>query len=310
MIADRLNEEVIVDVLDDWLRIFCHPKYHLARSVTCGRWGFRLEAGSALAFHLIRRGGAWLRIDGRPTTQLHEGDLVVLSDGVAHEVVDSPQTLAEPVAQFARRSFDAAELGGATEIFCGQFRPDAIRAQIGAAALPPFVHLKAADIEHDRGIVTLSELLTAELDSHRQGNEMLVERLADGLLIYVLRNAAAQEGHGSGWLSAMHDPQLARVFRAIHAAPQSDWTVEAMAGQAGLSRAAFARRFTERVGDTPLGYLTAWRMTLAARRFEGGKLPLGVVASEVGYQSEAAFSRAFRKYHGVPPSKYRITAGA
>jgi|UPI00068C3A25 AraC-like DNA-binding protein len=310
MIAERLNEEIIVDVLDDWLRIICHPKYHLARSVTCGRWGFRLEAGSALAFHLIRRGGAWLRIDGRPTTQLHEGDLVVLSDGVAHEVVDSPQTTAEPVEQFARRRFDLAANDRATEIFCGQFRPDTIRAQIGAAALPPFVHLKAADIEHDRGIVALSELLTAELDSDRQGNEMLVERLADGLLIYVLRNAAAQEGHGPGWLSAMHDPQLARVFRAIHAAPQSDWTVEAMAGQAGLSRAAFARRFAERVGDTPLGYLTAWRMTLAARRFEGGKLPLGVVASEVGYQSEAAFSRAFRKYHGVPPGKYRITAGA
>lgn len=310
MIAERLNEEIIVDVLDDWLRIICHPKYHLARSVTCGRWGFRLEAGSALAFHLIRRGGAWLRIDGRPTTQLHEGDLIVLSDGVAHEVVDSPQTTAEPVEQFARRRFDLAANDRVTEIFCGQFRPDTIRAQIGVSALPPFVHLKAVDIEHDRGIVALSELLTAELDSDRQGNEMLVERLADGLLIYVLRNAAAQEGHGPGWLSAMHDPQLARVFRAIHAAPQSDWTVEAMAWQAGLSRAAFARRFAERVGDTPLGYLTAWRMTLAARRFEGGKLPLGVVASEVGYQSEAAFSRAFRKYHGVPPGKYRITAGA
>lgn len=309
-IADRLDAEDAMDVLDDWLHTFAHPKYHLARSVTCGRWGFRLEAGSALAFHLIRRGGAWLRIDGRPATQLNEGDLVVLSDGVAHEVVDSPQTLAEPVEQFARRSFDLTAHDGATEIFCGQFRPDAIRAQIGATALPRFVHLKAVDIEQDRGIAALSALLTAELDGDRQGNEMLVERLADGLLIYVLRNAAAQAGHGPGWLSAMHDPQLARVFRAIHAAPQSDWTVEAMAGEAGLSRAAFARRFTERVGATPLGYLTAWRMTLAARRFEGGKLPLGVVASEVGYQSEAAFSRAFRKYHGVPPSKYRIASAS
>jgi AraC-like DNA-binding protein len=300
----------IMDVLDDWLRIFCHPKYHLARSVTCGRWGFRLEGGSVLVFHMIRRGGAWLRIEGRPMTPLNEGDLVVLSDGVAHEVVDSPQTTAEPVEQFARRQFDLAPNDSSTEIFCGQFRPDTIRAQIGVSALPPFVHLKAADIEQDRGIAALSALLTAELDSDRQGNEMLVERLADGLLIYVLRNAAAQAGHGPGWLAAMHDPQLARVFRAIHAAPQSDWTVATMAGQAGLSRAAFARRFTERVGDTPLGYLTAWRMTLAARRFEGGKLPLGIVASEVGYRSEAAFSRAFTKYHGVAPGKYRITAGA
>jgi AraC-like DNA-binding protein len=299
-----------MDVLDDWLRIFCHPKYHLARSVTCGRWGFRLEGGSVLVFHMIRRGGAWLRIEGRPMTPLNEGDLVVLSDGVAHEVVDSPQTTAEPVEQFARRQFDLAPNDSSTEIFCGQFRPDTIRAQIGVSALPPFVHLKAADIEQDRGIAALSALLTAELDSDRQGNEMLVERLADGLLIYVLRNAAAQAGHGPGWLAAMHDPQLARVFRAIHAAPQSDWTVATMAGQAGLSRAAFARRFTERVGDTPLGYLTAWRMTLAARRFEGGKLPLGIGASEVGYRSEAAFSRAFTKYHGVAPGKYRITAGA
>lgn len=299
-----------MDVLDDWLRMFDRPKYRLARSVTSGQWGFRLEAGSALAFHLIRRGNAWLRIEGRAETELSEGDLVVLSDGSAHEVVDSPQTQAEPVESFARRTFDLINAGAATEIFCGQFRPDAIRGQIGAAALPPFLHLKAADIAQDPGIAGLSALLTAELDSDRQGNEMLVERLADGLLIYVLRNAAAQAGHGTGWLSAMHDPQLARVFRAIHATPQSDWTVDDMAGEAGLSRAAFARRFTERVGETPLGYLTAWRMTLAARRFEAGKLPLSVVANEVGYQSEAAFSRAFRKYHGVPPGKYRMTSAA
>ncbi|MBR0713935.1 AraC family transcriptional regulator [Bradyrhizobium liaoningense] len=294
-----------MDVLGDWLRMFARPKYRLARSVTSGQWGFRLEAGSALAFHFIRKGSAWLRIAGRADTKLSEGDLVVLSDGPAHEVVDSPQTQADPVEIFAQRTFDLVNAGPATEIFCGQFRPDAIRGQIGAAALPPFVHLKAADIARDPGIAGLSALLTAELDGDRQGNEMLVERLADGLLIYVLRNAAAQAGHGTGWLSAMHDPRLARVFRAIHATPHSDWTVDDMAGEAGLSRAAFARRFTERVGKTPLGYLTAWRMTLAARRFEGGKLPLSVVANEVGYQSEAAFSRAFRKYHGVSPGKYR-----
>lgn len=294
-----------MDVLDDWLQLFAHPKYHLARSVTCGRWGFRIEAGSALAFHLFRRGGAWLRVAGRPIVRLDEGDLIVLSDGTAHEVVDSPQTLAEPVEDFGRRRFDTTGASHVTEIFCGQFRPDSVRAQIGAAAFPPFLHLKAADIQNDRGIIELSALLTAELESGRQGNELLVERLADGLLIYVLRNAAARAGHGSGWLSAMHDPQLARVFRAIHAAPQSDWTVQTMAKTAGLSRAAFARRFTERVGESPLSYLTAWRMTLAARRLEGGKLPLSVLSSETGYQSEAAFSRAFRAYHGVSPGKYR-----
>ncbi|HEY5798001.1 MAG TPA: AraC family transcriptional regulator [Bosea sp. (in: a-proteobacteria)] len=290
--------------------MFARPKYRLARSLTSGRWGFRLEAGSALAFHLIRRGGAWLRVEGRPDTQLDEGDLVVLSDGSAHEVVDAPHTPAEPVESFARRTFDLADATATTEIFCGQFRPDAIRGQIGVAALPPFVHLKAEEIAADRGIAGLSALLTAELDSPQQGNEMLVERLADGLLIYVLRRAAAQAGHTTGWLSAMHDPHLARVFRAIHAAPQFDWTVRDMAREAGLSRAAFARRFTERVGETPLGYLTAWRMTLAARRFEGGKLLLQVVATEVGYQSEAAFSRAFRKYHGVAPGKYRMASNA
>ncbi|ACI59713.1 transcriptional regulator, AraC family (plasmid) [Rhizobium leguminosarum bv. trifolii WSM2304] len=298
-----------MDLLDDWLKMFSQPKYRLVRSEMTGHWGFRLDDGAAIAFHLIRRGGAWLRRDGQADVLLEEGDLVILSGGTPHELVDEPETKAEPVECFGKRKFDLADCFERTEIFCGQFQPDVVRGQFGSAALPPFVHLKSHEVAGDAGITGLTTLLTSELDSERPGTELLMERLADSLLVYVLRSAAAQAGHGTGWLSAMQDAQLARVFRAIHASPERDWTVDTMAQEAGLSRAAFARRFNKRVGEPPLGYLTAWRMTLAASRLGAGKVPLQLVAAEIGYQSEAAFSRAFRKHFGVPPGAYRKTGG-
>ncbi len=298
-----------MDLLDDWLKMFSRPKYRLVRSEMTGQWGFRLEDGAALAFHLIRRGRAWLRRDGQADVLVEEGDLIVLSGGTPHELIDGPGTKAEAVESFGRRRFDLANCLERTEIFCGQFQPEVVRGQFGSAALPPFVHLKSHEVSGDPAIAGLTTLLTSELGSERPGKELLMERLADSLLVYVLRSAAAQAGHGAGWLSAMQDAQLARVFRAIHASPQRDWTVETMAEEAGLSRAAFARRFNKRVGEPPLGYLTAWRMTLAARRLGAGKVPLQLVAAEIGYQSEAAFSRAFRKHFGVSPGGYRQSAG-
>ena len=299
-----------MDVLDQWLHLHTRPHFTLARSAMVGAWGFRLEPGAALAFHLVRQGRAWLRRDGRPPVPLGPGDLVVLCDREAHDLADSPATPADPIARFGTRRFDLAGGAPSTVIFCGQFRPDPVRAQIGLAALPPFLCLRAADIAADPGIAGIVALLDAELAAPRQGNELLVERLADSLLVYVLRRAAELAGHQPGWLPAMQDPQLARTFRAIHAAPAEPWTVGAMAREAGLSRAAFARRFGARVGEAPMAYLTAWRMTLAARRLHAGRLPLRVVAAEVGYESEAAFSRAFKKYHGVAPAGYRDRVAA
>jgi AraC-like DNA-binding protein len=175
---------------------------------------------------------------------------------------------------------------------------------MGLSALAPFIHLPAEEVRSDGGISGIVALLAAELEGGQQGNETLVESLGDRLLVYVLRRAAERAGHSAGWLPATRDPGLTRVFRAVHSNPAAKWTVAGMADEAGLSRAAFARRFKEWVGEPPLGYLQGWRLTLAARRLASGRIPLSMLASEVGYESEAAFTRAFKSFHGMSPTAY------
>lgn len=292
-------------VLDQWMRMYSRPQLTLVRSAVVGRWGFRLDPGATVAFHLVKRGSGWLRRPGVPAIRLAEGDLVVIANGEAHDVTDTKDGLAEPVAEFAQRSFEFRGREPDAVIFCGTLRADTARRQTGVFAIPPFIHLTGAEIADDPGIAGLVALLGAELECTFEGNETLIESLTSGLMIYVLRRAAEQSGHSPGWLVAMNDPQLARVFQAIHSTPAEPWTVEQMADSAGLSRATFSRRFAERVGEPPLSYLTAWRMTLAGRRLLQGKQPLSRIAAEVGYSSEAAFSRAFKRHHGVAPAGYR-----
>lgn len=306
-IADRLIRHYLssMSVLDQWMRKYSRPELTLVRSAVVGRWGFRLDPGATVAFHLVKQGSGWLRRDGVPDVRLAEGDLVVIANGEAHDLIDRQGGFAEPVAEFAQRTFDLSGRAPDAVIFCGTLRADTARRQTGVFAIPPFIHLSGAEIADDPGIASLVSLLSAELECTSEGNETLIESLTSGLMIYVLRRAAELAGHSPGWLVAMNDPQLARVFQAIHATPAEAWTVEAMADSAGLSRATFSRRFTDRVGEPPLSYLTAWRMTLAGRRLLQGKQPLSRIAAEVGYSSEAAFSRAFKRHHGVAPAGYR-----
>lgn len=137
----------------------------------------------------------------------------------------------------------------------------------------------------------------------------MVGRLTDVLFVYVLREwSRMQPKDSKGWLTALHDPQLARAFVKVHEQPARQWTVEQLAEEAALSRAAFARRFKDLVGQTPLGYVTQWRMALAARMLADTALPISTVADRVGYTSEFAFNRAFSRERGEAPGHWRTRA--
>ncbi|WP_172122671.1 MULTISPECIES: AraC family transcriptional regulator [unclassified Devosia] len=295
-----------MNVLDQWIRMYARSRMTLVRSRVVEPWGFRLDPGAMIAFHLVWQGTAWLRRAGEAPLRLEEGDLVVLSDGKAHDLVASPKGEAPPVSQFVQQGFDVTSQSPDAVIFCGRFQVDGTR-RLGQSALPPCIHLPAAELRKDNGILPIVLLLAEELEHQGLGNESLVESLADSLLVYVLRRAAERAGHSAGWLPAMKDPNLAKVFRAIHADPAAKWTVEGMAKVAGLSRAAFARRFHDRAGEPPLTYLKGWRLTLAARKLASGPTSVGSLASEAGYASEAAFTRAFKDYHGLAPRAYLQT---
>ena len=151
-------------------------------------------------------------------------------------------------------------------------------------------------------------LLAAELVNDRPGQEAVLDRLLDLLLVSCLREALG-DNHTQGWLAAEDDPVAGPALRLIHEHPQEPWTVQSLATHARVSRAAFARRFTEKVGEPPLTYLTNWRMALAADLVAGTDLTLEAVSGRVGYASPFALSAAFKRVHGVSPARYR-THGA
>ena len=154
------------------------------------------------------------------------------------------------------------------------------------------------------------DLLAAELDRDLPGTSAATPALLDLLLLYALRAWFEAPQAPSGWARASRDPELSIALRLIHDQPQHPWTVAKLAAHCNLSRAAFARRFTELTGQPPLTHLTWWRMTLAASLLQSGDHPLSMIAAQVGYSNEYAFSKAFRRELGTAPSRYRADTHA
>ncbi|AIM02298.1 hypothetical protein DU99_24110 (plasmid) [Sinorhizobium meliloti] len=171
--------------------------------------------------------------------------------------------------------------------------------------LPKLLHLKSEQYR-SRAFQSVLELLAAEADAPGLGSDAVVRRLFELLFIHAIR-AFAQQGSTPkrGWLAAVFGRNLALAIEAMHAKAQIAWTVDELAKKAGMSRSAFAARFKVVVGQTPLAYLTEWRIHQAARLIERNADRLSVIARSIGYQSEAAFTKAFTKVMGIVPSEYR-----
>lgn len=277
---------------------------------------FAPAAGCA-AFHVVLRGACVLRptatsgqgVDAGP------GDVVLVPRGRSHVLADSAGTAVtappcEPHRAVARAP---AGDGPATLLLSSTYRLDPQRGHPLLSGLPELVHLPAAPARHPEAAAAV-RLLAGELERPRLGTDAIVPSLLDALLLYVLRawydDAPLRDRRGAtGWGAALNDPPVAAGLRAMHRDPAAAWTVERLAHEAGLSRAAFARRFTALTGRPPLGYLTWWRMTLAARLLATSALPLASVAGQVGYTSEFAFAHAFKRWCGMAPGRYRREHG-
>jgi AraC-like DNA-binding protein len=192
-------------------------------------------------------------------------------------------------------------------MLCGAYLLDRSRSHPLLGELPDIVHLPARVGSHPALRATVN-LLGGELERPHPGADAAVPALLDLLLLYILRawfDEQADHRTASGWAAALHDPAVAAALRAIHGDPGRPWTIEDLGRHAGLSRAAFARRFTTLVGQPPLAYLTWWRMTIAARLLRDSDAPLSAIARKVGYTSEFALAHAFKREHGLPPGGYR-----
>lgn len=261
-------------------------------------------------FAMISRGNCWLSVEGAPEAiPLTGGDCFLLARGTSIVLRDSPRT--RPRWSFqeigARANGNVATCGGGgaqTTIVCGSLNFDRASLKPITQLLPNFILIKA-DQAHTLALHNTMQALASEMAEQVPGSEVVATRLGEVLFIQALRaHIASGPDRNKGWLRAIFDPQIGTALSAVHANVRSPWTVESLAEAAGMSRSAFAPRFKELLGQTPLEYVTEWRMQKAMQLLEERDRKLIDIARSVGYESDAAFSKAFKRVVGTNPGKY------
>lgn len=275
-------------------------------------WGLKLAPISGAAFHVVTSGFCWLRVGTSQPIKLMPGDVVLLPAGAEHILSSTPRGQARAFDRVAKErlmsqtgDLDLGGLGIETRFLCASYTYDHDVAQPLMALLPNVLHL-SVDNYSGTPIEPTLRLLAHEVRGADHGSRAIVNRLIDVLLVHVLRIWLTEHTDESpSWLHALRDSEVAKALTALHTHPEQQWTVATLAAEVGVSRATLARRFPEHVGETPLVYLTRWRMDLAAQRLRRTNDTVNSVARSVGYSSEFAFSRAFSRARGVPPGRYR-----
>lgn len=259
-----------------------------------------------VGFLVVLHGSAWLRSEGSDAIALGPGDVVFSPHGGGYGLADSPSTPLDPVPLTQDPPDSVPSEASSVVTVCGGYRIDPDRSHPLLRELPHTLHIKAQLGRHQQ-VRAAVEILAAEIDGQRPGADAMVPIALDLLLLYVIRTwvESRTEPTESGWASALTDDATAAALHAMHGDPAHRWTVQELAGHARLSRAAFARRFTELVGQPPLSYLTWWRLTKAAELLRESAEPLSSIATRVGYTSEFAFANAFKRAYGIAPGRFR-----
>ena len=272
------------------------------------------ETGHRAGFHIALTGSCLVIVDDSDETiSMAPGDVVVFPHGTGHRIASGADVDAVEVHAIAAHLApgEAIALAGddvptETQLLCGSYSFGPEGANPLLRGLPDVLHIPAGASPGLNAAVTL---LAAESTGQEPGSAMVLDRLVNLLFVLALRAwmAGHEEVAGASWFGALVDPVVGPAVRAVHADPAAGWTVERLASHANLSRAAFSRRFGIAVGESPLAYVTRWRMTVAAELLAEGERVAGV-AVKVGYENEFAFAKAFKRVRGVPPGQYRLRA--
>lgn len=292
----------------------------LLRSVLDPPWSLRIEDEAPLTIVAMLHGEAWVMRGDDAPMMLNAGDVAIIRGPDHYTIADTPDTAPQVVIHPDQRCttidgedlYQAMDLGlrswgnnpdGATKMLTGTYNLDSEVSQRLLRALPLLVVLRGNQWDSP-----LIPLLAEEMLQDRPGQEVILDRLLDLLLMSTVRAWFARpESESPGWYLAESDPAIGSALRMLHNNPAHPWTVAELAEEAGMSRAALARRFTEVVGEPPMTFLTSWRLTLAADMVCEPGNTIGSVAREVGYASPYALSAAFKRVRGISPREHRLT---
>lgn len=281
-----------------------------ARLETSAPWGLSFTGGQSARFGLVVRGGCLLNVEGaKQPIALTAGDCYLLVKGTPYVLRDSLNTPTAKCTDVVRDKVGGVvELGGGgtpATVICGWFMFDALSARPLMELMPELIHVRM-DQARTHAMTGTLQLLAMETEAPGLGSSLVISRLADILFVQAIRaHVAGSSETKAGWLAALTDRKIGAALRAMHKDIAKPWSVDALAASATMSRSAFALRFKERVGESPLEYLTRWRMFKAGCLLRQSDQSLGEIAEVVGYDSDAAFSKAFKRSTGAAPGAYR-----
>lgn len=275
-------------------------------------WALRFEPGSAY-FFVVLEGKLIAQVGSEPAVEAIAGDLIMLPRGVGHILGDGSDASAANASELMQEQFTTERLGlrhggngDQTKVIAGAFHFQSAAVPWVVSALPAVIHIQKSGGMTGGWLEGLAYFMMMEAQTVNPGSSVMISRLIDVLIIRVIRTwAQTRDANDVGWLGALADPRISRALKTIHDEPFRKWTVADLASAVGMSRSGFAERFTALVKEAPLSYQTRWRLTLAHGLMRQANARVSDVARKIGYDSEAAFSRAFKAQFGVPPIEVR-----
>lgn len=296
-----------MDILNDVLqtlrlrsKVFLHARF-------CNQWVVDIEPlDMQVSFHVIAQGNCWIRIPDSSTPRaLHEGDLVICLRNPPHFVTHSSDYPAEDLPRNSPANDDIE--GESTTLICGKceflqyYWNPVLEACQNIMVIPTKDSAKT-------NLGTVIKLMIAEAENNNTNSSAIIDRLSDILLIEAIRTYTLMKENNMGYLAALKDPRLGKALTSFHKAPQHNWSVQTLSEEAAMSRSAFADQFKHMVGMSPMEYVTGWRMQHAYDALVADSKSVTQIAEDSGYQSEAAFRKAFKKQFGVGPGAVRREA--
>lgn len=275
-------------------------------------------AGHVIIYHLLTEGRGYARLEDGERVPLEAGDIVIFPHGDAHIMDNGARVktvdLGKELERIVSQGLKVARMGGGGEVtryVCGYMACEPRLAQVLLGGLPPLFKVNIRNDAAGRWLENSIRFSVVEADAARAGSEAVLAKLSEALFVETLRRyIALLPEQQTGWLAGARDPEVSKALAMMHRYPSRPWTIADLAREAGTSRSVLAERFRHYLGEPPMSYLTRWRLQLAAQLLASSSYSVAQIASQVGYESEPAFNRAFKREFSLPPARFRTGAKA
>lgn len=289
------------------LKAVIYPKITVSKN----SWGIQIPEDNRSQFWRLLQGTCYLKMDGEIAIKMKPGEIFFIPHGASHQISGNPQNKCVPAEQYGKALRNGAPLfkgrDEETVLMGGHFEIDPYFNHPFVNSLPRLMHITAMQSELCFWLNNVAVFMNDEISDEQAGTKVILARLADIIFILIIRAYLNQENIEQGFLMALKDERISNSLKTMHEFPEKEWTVEQLASKAGMSRSLYSKEFKRSVGETPLAYLTNWRIIKSKEFLSASKENISEVAAKVGYQSEAAFNRLFKTKVGVTPANYRRT---